>query len=131
MRRSVLDSSGQNYIPTAVYYEDADSLEYVRTDEPSVYRRIDDLLTLVLSMNTREPLGFQIKGFRHFYQKHLRKQIESGDESFSKLIFVLEEALKLVGDNLFSQTNRCDAYLKARNIAEEDNVIVPTITQVA
>ena len=119
------------YTPVAVYYADADSLEYVRRDEPAVYRRVDGLLTLILSMATREPLGFQLKGFRHFYLQHLRHGLESGDENFSKLIYVLEEATRLAGDRIFSETERQQAYMKARDIAEQDSVTFSEIFSVA
>ena len=48
------------YIPSAVYYADADTVEYVRSDVPCIHRRIDGILTLNLDLRTRELIGFQI-----------------------------------------------------------------------
>ncbi len=109
------------YTSVAVYYEDSDSLEYVRRDEPSIYRRVDELLTLVLSMRTREPIGFQLKGFRHFYLQYIKDKINR-DESFSQLIIILEEAVKRLGNKVFSEQDRLSAYVKAQDIAKEDDV---------
>jgi hypothetical protein len=109
------------YTSVAVYYEDSDSLEYVRRDEPSIYRRVDELLTLVLSMRTREPIGFQLKGFRHFYLQYIKDKINR-DESFSQLIIILEEAVKRLGNKVFLEQDRLSAYVKAQDIAKEDDV---------
>jgi hypothetical protein len=111
------------YTSVAVYYEDSDSLEYVRRDEPSVYRRIDDLLTLVLSMRTREPLGFQLKGFRHFYLQYIKDKLKE-NEAFPQLIIILEEAVKRLGNEVFSEREKLSAYIKARDIAKEDDVTI-------
>ena len=130
-------ANGQNppeikhYSPVAVYYQDADSLEYVRRDEPSVHRRIDDLLTLVLSMDTRQLLGFQLKGFRHFYINHVKGKLHQKDDEFPMLILVLEEAVRLIGHDIFDQDERRSAYLKARDIAEEDSVKLLQFSEVA
>jgi hypothetical protein len=99
------------YTSVAVYYEDSDSLEYVRSDEPSVYRRIDDLLTLVLAMQTRDPIGFQLKGFRHFYLQYIKDKIR-------------EDAVKRLGNEVFSEREKLSAYIKARDIAKEDDVTI-------
>jgi hypothetical protein len=58
-----------DYLPTAVYYADADTVEYVRRDVPCVYRRIDGILTLALDLHTREITGFRLKGFKNFFME--------------------------------------------------------------
>jgi hypothetical protein len=112
----------QPYVPTAIYYEEADSLEYVRRDVPCVYRRVDELLTLVLSMDTREPLGFRIKGFRNFYLRRLKPKYNLRENEFLMLINVVEEAMSSFGDQFFSMGERKAAYEKALNIAEQDDI---------
>lgn len=114
------------YSSVAVYYQDSDSLEYVRRDEPSIYRRIDDLLTLVLSMRTREPVGFQLKGFRHLYLQYVNDKVKQ-DDNFPQLIIILEEAVKRLGNEVFSEQERLSAYIKARDIAKEDGVKLSTL----
>ncbi len=108
------------YEPIAVYYEDADSVEYVTKDVPSVHRRIDELLTLILSMNNREPIGFRIKGFRNFYLRQLTPKYDFSERDFVTLIDILQEAVKYLGDGLFEKERR-DAYQKAMRIAQEDH----------
>jgi hypothetical protein len=110
------------YAPIAVYYEDADSLEYVRRDEPSVYRRIDELLTLVLSLETREVIGFRLKGFNNFYLRYLKSKYHLRDDQFPMLVNLMQDALSLLGDAVFSQRERRAAYEKALSIAAEDSV---------
>ena len=65
------------YIPRAVYYADADTVEYVRRDTPCVYRRIDGILTLALDLHTREITGFRLKGFKNFFLNHLKPNTNS------------------------------------------------------
>ena len=56
-RMTSLDLYSQ-YVPSALYLGDADTVEYVRRDVPCVYRRIDGILTLALDLKTRELVGF-------------------------------------------------------------------------
>lgn len=78
-----------DYKARAVYFEQADSLEYVRRDVPSVYRRVDRQLTLILDMDTRAPLGFKLKGFRHFFLSKLKTQFDLSDRHFLPIVDVL------------------------------------------
>jgi hypothetical protein len=123
--------SNVEYRPTAIYYEEADSLEYVRVDAPAIYRRIDDRLTLILSMASREPIGFQVKGFRNFYIRHLQLQNDAKADNFLSLMLVLETAISLVGDGIFEKRDRILAYEKALNIATEDAIELHDLPKVA
>jgi hypothetical protein len=67
------------YVPVAVYYEDADMVEYIRQDVPCVNRRVDSFLTLALEMGSREPIGFRLKGFKNFYLHHLVHDTQADD----------------------------------------------------
>ena len=122
MREAKPLSGEYAYTSVAVYYEEADSLEYIRRDEPSVYRRIDGFLTLILSMDSREPLGFQLKGFKHFYLRHVRDKFNRNDGVFLELIDILEQAVNNLGNEVFSEHERLSAYAKAQDIAKEDEV---------
>jgi hypothetical protein len=119
------------YTPSAIYYHEADSLEYVRRDAPCVYRRIDEILTLVVDLNTREPLGFQFKGFRSFYIKHITPKYNFEHERFIEAISLIEEALTIAGDGIFSHAERSSAYQAAMKIADEDHVKVTDFPKVA
>jgi hypothetical protein len=48
------------YVPTLIRFNEPARLEYVTRDCPSVYRRIDDRLELILTMGTWEPIGFRL-----------------------------------------------------------------------
>ena len=109
------------YSPVAVYYEASDIVEYVRHDVPCVHRRIDDLLTLMLDMDSMEVVGFKIKGFKNFYLKHLKPTYDLLDNDFISLVTVIERALEAAGDSIFGY-DRKTAYRQAHRIAAEDQV---------
>lgn len=119
------------FTPKALYYADADSLEYVRVDAPVIYRRIDDLLTLVLSIEDREPVGFMIKGFQNFYIRRLKSQKNADDETFLRMVTVLEKIMTEIGEALFIEGPRRAAYKAATNIAMEDQVILAELPHAA
>ncbi|TPI39199.1 hypothetical protein FJW07_13495 [Mesorhizobium sp. B3-1-9] len=119
------------YKPKALYYEDADSLEYVRVDVPSVYRRIDEFLTLILDLETREPIGFKIKGFKNFYLRTIRPNSRNAEAPFLRLITVVESLMTELGAGIFSETPRRDAYKTAADIASEDQVILSDLPKAA
>lgn len=116
-----------NYVPKALYYENADSLEYIRRDSPSVYRRIDQHLTLILDLQSREPLGFSLKGFKHLYLTKILPKYTGQPVSFFKLINILEDAMSVHANALFEQEERRKAYSDALEIAAEDDVTLDRI----
>ncbi len=113
------------YKPVAVYYEDADEVEYIREDVPCVRRRVDAFLTLVLKMDGREVIGFKLKGFKNFYLRHL-KDVPAADDRdhFLALVKVIEKAIDVLGDNVLGdkafEKERRAAYDQAHQIAKED-----------
>lgn len=108
------------YRPCAIYYEQADSVEYVRDDKPSIARRIDGSLTLIYDMDHRSRLiGFRLNGFKNFYLSDL-----TGTGDFVSLVGALERALTSACNNAFEAHERRDAYNKARELAVEDRVIL-------
>lgn len=114
----------QPYEPKAIYYESSDSLEYVRRDEPAVYRRVDEYLTLILDLHTRALLGFKLKGFRHLYLSHLVPKYHLTERQFIPLIAVLEDAMSASVNGIFAEAERQSAYRDALQIAQQDNVRV-------
>jgi hypothetical protein len=110
------------YVQSALYYADADTVEYVRKDGPCVHRRIDDMLTLTLDLNTRELVGFRVKGFRNFFINHLKPKYKLLDGDFIPLVSVLEQALELVGNTVCPTEDSVEAYRKARKMAHDDRV---------
>lgn len=117
-------SERQRYVPKAVYYEAADSLEYVRRDEPAIYRRVDECLTLILELETRQLLGFKLKGFKHLYVTELQPKYHLRAGEFLSLIKILESAMSLRGNALFEIAERRRAYKEALELASEDKVLV-------
>lgn len=119
-----------SYVAKALYYEDADALEYVRTDVPHIYRRVDEFLTLIFDFDSRDVVGFKIKGFRHFYAKSLQPNLGSHAE-FPRLVTVLEQLMTRLGDGIFDETPRHKAYTTAADIARRDQVVVSDLPSAA
>jgi hypothetical protein len=119
------------YVPVAVYYEDADMVEYVREDVPGVSRRIDEFLTLALRMDGREPIGFKLKGFKNFYLHYFKDDAQGdGRERFLALVNVIEKATKVLGEEVFEEDRRA-AYQQAYKIAKEDNAALRELPSAA
>lgn len=127
-------SSAQNlstpYKPVASYFHDSDCVEYVREDVPTVYRRIDDFLTLALDMSTRELIGFRFKGFRNFYIRHLEEVHRRFGSDFLALVSVVERHVQDIGEDLFDERRR-EAYSLVRRLAHEDNVELRDLPEAA
>jgi len=119
MNTQIIQDLAVEYSPAAIYLDDADSVEYVRHDTSSVYRRVDGFLTLVFDMKTKELNGFRLKGFRNFFLKHLKPRYQLMDDDFIPLVSVIEEAVQLMGDKIVADPRRKDAYRQARKMAFE------------
>jgi len=121
------------YAPVALYYDDADSVEYVRRDSPCVYRRIDETLTMALDMRSLEAIGFRLKGFKNFYIRKLKPSMEQLDNSnFVFLVTVIERLVAEMGDRHFQQDEeRKKAYAAAADIARKDRVELHDLPEVA
>lgn len=110
------------YSAKAVFYEDADCVEYVRSDVPCVYRRVDEILTLAYDMFDREKLiGFQLKGFKNFYLKAIKPT--ALDTDFLPLALAIEKAVSIFGDLAISPVRRT-AYTDALRMAADDGAVL-------
>jgi hypothetical protein len=108
------------YTPVAVFYEEADLVEYVSADIPAVAKRVDALLTLLVNMRDRnEVIGFRLKGFKNYYLRNL-----VGLDDFVTLVTILEQEMTKIGDEAF---DRREAYKKARAVA--GNVVLKDLPQ--
>ena len=52
-----------------VYFPTGDFLTYLLKDGPCIAERLDDVVTLYLSRDTRELVGFKVKGVQHILKK--------------------------------------------------------------
>jgi hypothetical protein len=115
------------YERCAIYYEDADTVEYLRRSVHCVYRRVDEWLTLAYDFDARSTLvGFRLKGFKNFYLRHLRPTQEVLDSNdFLSLVRVLEKTVEYVGERVIQDDpDRRDAYARAYQIAREDAAVL-------
>jgi len=109
------------YAPVALYFQDSDSVEYVRRDIPCLYKRIDGLLTVVLDLNDKSLIGFRLKGFRNFYLNSLRKNQELLRNDFLLAVSVLEKALENCCNEIFNDETQ-KAYKDVWLLAKQDGV---------
>lgn len=118
------DDLRSQYRPVAMYLDDADSVEYVRRDAACVYRRVDGFLTLVLDLKTRELAGFRLKGFRNFFLTYLQPKYQLLDDDFMPMVSVIEEAVKVMGDELVNHPERKAAYREVKRMAHNERVSI-------
>jgi hypothetical protein len=117
------------YEPVALYLEGADTLEYVRRDTPTVYRRVDSFLTLIFDMKDRDELvGFQLKGFKNFYLSDGVRERMGHD--FMSLVGILERAITVIAPAAIDAYTM-QAYERACRLALEDKVEVHDLPKVA
>lgn len=107
--------------PVATYFPDSDCVEYVNEDTVCVYERIDEFLTLIWDETRYRTIGFKLKGFRWFFENHLRAQLALNQAHFVRLVQVIETVCQQIGDELTADAWRSSAYRAARKIAEQDN----------
>jgi hypothetical protein len=119
------------YRPIAIYYEESDSVEFIRADVPCIYRRVDDFLTLVIDMDNRALIGFRLKGFKNFYIRHFAKLNRSIKPDFLSLVSVLEKIIEQFADDLIEDSRRQAAYQQAREMAYTENATLRELPQAA
>ena len=120
-----------DYVPTAVYFSDSDCVEYVKEDSFTVYDRVDEFLTLIYDETKIRLIGFKLKGFKYFYQTHLKPLYALNDNQFLALVPILEAVCKEIGDQLIADDERVRAYKAAMKLAANDNVRLYDIAKAA
>ncbi|MCZ7854828.1 hypothetical protein [Agrobacterium salinitolerans] len=121
--------ASKDYEPAAIYNEDSDSLEYLRLSMPSLYRRVDSRLTLVLSLEDRSIIGFKLKGFKNLYLRKLKSTLGARCPEFIELVDIIQEMTNTAGAALFEEQQKI-AYSSALEMAAKDNVHVRDLPKV-
>jgi hypothetical protein len=104
-----------SYEPAAIYYGDSDCLEYVQKDEFALYERVDEFLTLIKDSSGEKLIGFKLKGFRNRFHK-----LQAGQ--FAYVMSAIESIYTELGDRVFADKHRAEAYQAAYRLAANDNV---------
>jgi hypothetical protein len=107
------------YAAVAIYYEDADYVEYVRADVLTLSERVDRFLTLIYTLEDRSLIGFRLNGFKSAF---LRGDLKSklGDD-FVTAVQIIERVLTTLANETFDKQRR-QAYNHAVRMAVEDRV---------
>lgn len=109
------------YKKAAIYYHDSDCVEYVRNDQFCIYERVDGFLTLVQD-GTGNLIGFKLKGFKNVFTRLQKVTAKLSDGHFLPLISAIESVCAEMGDNMFDDPKRAEAYRAAYSLAANDNV---------
>jgi hypothetical protein len=104
--------------PVAVYYTDADCVEYIAEDTTCVYERIDGFLTLIYDETQIIPVGFKLKGFLNTFER-MREVHGFNERHAVELVKVVEQACCELGEKNFGgDTRRKLAYQAAAKLAQ-------------
>ncbi len=68
-RMMLLARSADGFKPTATYDPDGDCIEFLAKPDPFYAERVDDLVTVYYSQETREVVGSLIKGITEFLRR--------------------------------------------------------------
>ncbi len=108
------DDCGTN----AVYLADADCVEYIHEDTTTVYRRVDRILTLIYDETNTIPIGFKLKGFKRVLDS-IRERYNLDEQGFVELVTVFEAVCSQIGDELFADADKKNAYAAASKLARD------------
>ncbi len=64
---------GRPFVPQVHYDRDGDCIEFLTSDDPFYGERIDSLVTVYYSEETKQIVGSLIKGVKHFIQDIIKK----------------------------------------------------------
>lgn len=114
----ITPGDNEKFVPSASYYEDADLVEYVTADEPCVFRRVDSMLTIAFSLDTKEPIGFRLKGFKSIYLTRIKPKYDViGGIDFLTISDILTSWIQEVGNQVFSDEAK-EEYRKAIRLSK-------------
>jgi hypothetical protein len=65
----IKQNSPKAFRAAPVYFPTGDFLTYLLKDGPCVAERLDDVVTVYVSRETRELIGFKVKGVSHILKK--------------------------------------------------------------
>lgn len=102
----------------AVYLADADCVEYVSEDTTTVFRRVDPFLTLIYDETNAIVIGFKLKGFKRILES-IRAKFNLDEHGFVELVQVFEAVCSQLGDEIFSEPDRKNAYAAAAKLARD------------
>lgn len=108
----------EDLAPVAVYFSDSDCIEYVNEDTTSVYKRIDQFLTLIYDETALIPIGFKLKGFRHVFLQ-MKNAGDVYELDFVDVIKIIERICTSIGEEMFADASRTKAYQAVRKLAKD------------
>lgn len=103
----------------AIYHHALDFVEYVADDGFVLSERVDEYLTLLRNGETKELVGFRLKGFAYMYNHWIKPLFGEGVGDLLDLLPVFTFLVGRLGDDAFSDVieRRASAYKEAARFA--------------
>ncbi len=122
-RMMLMAQPPEQFKPAATYDPDGDCIEFLASPDPFYAERVDDLVTVYYSQESKEVVGSMIKGVSMFYRRLLEKmpglKIEIHDDRI-KLVHIFRARLWSSPQDLEKLPTL--VYTKLIAIAEETDV---------
>lgn len=113
-----LTESAPAFQPSATYDSDGDCIEFLIKPDPFFAERVDDLVTVYFSQESKEVVGSLIKGVRGLLEKYPGLKIEIEDGRL-RLVHLFRASFWNKQDPQQIETR---TYRKLIEVAEESNV---------
>ncbi len=114
--------------PNIWYNEDGDCLQFKTTHVATIGKRIDEYLTLYLSAENNEPIGFQLKDIHALYSKHDADlmSVQADYTSEGKILISMSMLMLKAFKKKKESINRLTGYSEAFSITRGvDRVEIP------
>ncbi len=122
-RMMLVAQPAEQFTPAAMYDPDGDCIEFLASPDPFYAQRVDDLVTVYYSQETKEIIGSLIKGVSTLYRKLLKEmpglKVEIHDDRI-KLVHIFRA--RLWSSHQDPQDLPALVYTKLIAIAEETEV---------
>lgn len=105
------------YVPTPIYFEDSDALEYIGLDIPIITRRMDANWSLLLNMTNRLPIGFRLEAPMRAFTDIAG--VRSRVEAVCAAIEAEASEPEILADRPFCAAQLSDAAARIRRALEE------------
>lgn len=119
LKREFSADLASEFKPYASYFDGMDYVEYMTVNTTTVSKRIDENLTIIMDRNQSDVVGFRIKGFKYFFNEHLKSIYKLQDNDFLTLRDALVALVQKVGDAALQEESVAYAYKKAFQLASD------------
>jgi hypothetical protein len=103
----------QGFRPVPQYFATGDFLTYFLRDVPHYAERLDEVLTVYLSVDTKELVGVKVKGVRHIMKTVTELELLVDGDSVKMAVFIFAGA---AADRADRKTERYAQLVKLKDV---------------